>query len=501
MRYPFPNEDFEVLTDNPATDNKTTRTVKLRPKRPPCTCKKCGSSEYTSDETNPRKTITLDESGCVTEIIIMDTKWRCKSCRSRLESNSIPDYLEKKEELVKYSDELLSAAVDALVTGYGSTKKVAEAFEIKSDKILREALGKRMKDVKSKHIKSLEPCGMLVIYPFKYAKIEGVKNEDGICTAIWGITNMEKKKYGIKPYPVLYDILPDFSEDAVADFLNTYRFEHGAKPKIEFTSYDGTILAFLKKKYPKNPVGVLRTFILEFIGRMRNNLVLWSKSVSKTSSTKDEISIIDDSEEANLSSAPSTYQIRKEISRNHQKRKEEIERAKYYLDNLCGRISSIEYGDSFEDIYKIWRDAVSAENLETLRAKLDSLDNVLMRYCTHYGQYDYNMEELEIPKYEWKNKPGKEATNDADKIITDYSDDVTTNYMEWQMRFVKAFKKAGVPFDTMCYRVWSCVAAQNNEGIPPRLLLRSDYAGTGITGFRIDLNMLNELFAAADLTE
>lgn len=74
-------------------------------------------------------------------------------------------------------------------------------------------------------------------------------------------------------------------------------------------------------------------------------------------------------------------------------------------------------------------------------------------------------------------------------------------YMEWQMRFIKNFKKAGVPFETMRYRVWSCVAAQNNEGIPPRLLLRSDYAGTGITGFRIDLNMVNELFADADLSE
>lgn len=81
------------------------------------------------------------------------------------------------------------------------------------------------------------------------------------------------------------------------------------------------------------------------------------------------------------------------------------------------------------------------------------------------------------------------------------NDDIETNYMEWQMRFIKSFKKAGVPFDVMVYRVWSCVAAQNNEGIPPRLLLRSDYAGTGITGFRIDLNMVNELFADADLTE
>ncbi len=496
MRYPFPNEDFEVLTDNPATDNKTTRTVKLRPKRPPCTCKKCGSSEYTSDETNPRKTITLDESGCVTEIIIMDTKWRCKSCRSRLESNSIPDYLEKKEELVKYSDELLSAAVDALVTGYGSTKKVAETFEIKSEKILRKALDQRMTEVKREKLESLMPCGMLVIYPFQYAKIDGVKDEDGMCTAIWGICDMDKKEYGVDPYPVLYDILPDFSKESIAKFLDEFPFEDEVPPDIEFTSYSPTMLAFLKGRYPDSPVGVLRTFMLKSLSSMRDQMVLWTSNVCNP--RKDAVYTEEPTASGTVSNLTS-YQIRQEIRRKHQKRKEEIERVKYRLDMLCSRISSIEYGDNFEYIYKIWRDAASAEKLETMMDVLSSTD-IAKKYCEYYGQYDYNME-LSIPKYEWKNKPGKEETTDADKVITDYSDDVTTNYMEWQMRFIKNFKKAGVPFETMCYRVWSCVAAQNNEGIPPRLLLRSDYAGTGITGFRIDLNMLNELFADADLSE
>lgn len=490
MRFPFPSEDFEILTDNPATGKKTTRTVKLRPKRPPCTCKKCGSSEYMDDETNPRKTITVDESGCVTEIIIMDTKWRCKSCRSRLESNNIPDYLCKDGELVKYSDELLSAAVDALVSGYGSNKKVAEAFEIKSEKILREALSQRMKEVKREHVKSLLPCGMLVIYPFQYAKSDKIKNEDNLCTAIWGINYLEKKKYGIKPYPVLYDILPDFSVDAIADFLNAHKFDHGVLPKIEFTSYNGTILAFLKKKYPKNPVGVLRTFMLDLIGRRRNRIVLRKINIGEQKK---------EAAESDMSSKPTTYQIRKEISRLRQLQKEQNERAKFHLDILCSKIASVEYGDNFELTYQAWKETLSRESLETMRFILDSIDSV-MQYSKYYGQYDYNME-LDIPKYECKKNPGKDENDDEDKLITDYSDDVTTNYMEWQMRFIKAFKKAGVPFDTMCYRVWSCVAAQNNEGIPPRLLLRSDYAGTGITGFRIDLNMLNELFAAADLTE
>lgn len=502
MRFPFPSEDFEILTDNPATGKKTTRTVKLRPKRPPCTCKKCGSSEYMGDETNPRKTITVDENGCVTEITIMDTKWRCKSCRSRLESNSIPDYLEKKGEMVKYSDELLSAAVDALVSGYGSTKKVAEAFEIKSEKILRKALDERMEEVKRAQVESLMPCGMLVIYPFQYAKSDKIKNEDNLCAAVWGISDMDKKEYGVDPYPVLYDILPDFSEEAISKFLDDFPFEDEVPPEIEFTSHSGRMLAFLKKKYPDNPVGVLRTFMLQFISMLRSRQVLWKKSLCNTSTvSKLEDDTVHTKDLAESETAPnlSTYQIRQEISRRHQRHKEEIERATFYLDLLCSKISSIEYGDNFEDIYKTWRKAVVAAKLSTMKAPLDSLDSTL-HHCKHYGQYDYNME-LDIPKYEWKKKPGKEENDNDDKLITDYSDDVTSNYMEWQMRFVKNFKKAGVPFETMCYRVWSCVAAQNNEGIPPRLLLRSDYAGSGITGFRIDLNMLNELFADADLSE
>ena len=496
MRYPFPSEDFEILTDNPATEKKTTRTVKLRPKRPPCTCKKCGSSEYMGDETNPRKTITVDESGCVTEITIMDTKWRCKSCRSRLESNNIPDYLCEDGELVKYSNELLSAAVDALVSGYGSNKKVAEAFEIKSEKILREALRQRMEEVKREQVKSLLPCGMLVIYPFQYAKSDKIKNEDNLCAAVWGISDMDKKEYGVDPYPVLYDILPDFSEEAISKFLDDFPFEDKVPPEIEFTSYNGTILAFLKKRYPQNPVGVLRTFMLDLISRRRNRIVLRKITIGEP---EKETTHTEETAESNISSKPTTYQIRQEISRLRQLQKEQNERVKFHLDMLCSKIASVEYGDNFELTYQAWKKTLSRESLETMRFILDSIDNV-MQYSKYYGQYDYNME-LDIPEYERKKKPGKEENDDKVKLITDYSDDVTSNYMEWQMRFVKNFKKAGVPFETMCYRVWSCVAAQNNEGIPPRLLLRSDYAGTGITGFRIDLNMVNELFADADLSE
>ena len=501
MRYPFPSEDFEVLTDNPATNKKTTRTVKLRPKRPPCTCKKCGSSEYMGDETNPRKTITVDESGCVTEITIMDTKWRCKSCRSRLESNSIPDYLEKKGELVKYSDELLSAAVDSLVSGYGSNKKVAEAFEIKSEKTLREALKQRMEEVEFKCVQTLMSCDMLVVYPFEYAQIGDAKKTDGRCVAIWGITDIAEPD--LTPCPVLYDILPYYSWESVAQFLNKHDFENDWLPVIEYTSYDAMLLAFLKKKYPDSPVGVLRTFMLEYIGGMRDRLVLWKNTTDRSSTTcepQNDAVRTDETFQSDTTTKLTAYKIRQKISEQHQQAKKEIELAKYYLDNLSGRISSIEYGDKYEYIYNIWRDAVVAEKLGIMAGPLDSLDAAL-QYCKHYGQYDYNMKEKEIPKYEWKNKPGKEETEDAEKAITDYSDDVTTNYMEWQMRFIKNFKKAGVPFETMRYRVWSCAAAQNNEGIPPRLLLRSDYAGTVITGFRIDLNMLNELFADADLSE
>lgn len=476
MRYPFPAEDFEVLTDSPATDTKTARTVKLRPKSLPCTCKKCGSSEYTSDEPVPRKLITLDENGCITEITIMDTNWRCKSCRSRLECHSIPDYLSKDGELYKYSDDLMTAAVDALVSGYGSNKKVADAFEIKAEKKLREALNQRMKDVKRERVKTLMPCDMLVIYPFKYTRTEAVKNEDGWCVAIWGIADMGKQEYGINPYPILYDILPDFSQEVIANFLDQHPFEDDILPEIEFTSYNGTILAFLKNRYPENPVGVLRTFLLEFIGRLRNRLVLWKKDAGKTSA-------VCEFEENDTSPKPTTYQIRQEIRRRHQKLKEEVERAKYHIDMLSSNISAIEYGDDFTKIYKAWRESACQDALETLNSVLVSLDAV-KEYGKYYGQYDYNME-LETTEYEG----------------TYENDDIETNYMEWQMRFVKAFKKAGVPFDTMCYRVWSCVAAQNNEGIPPRLLLRSDYAGTGITGFRINLDMLNKLFADVDLTE
>lgn len=499
MRYPFPAEDFEILTDSPATDKKTTRTVKLRPKRPPCTCKKCGSSEYTSDETNPRKIITLDESGCITEITIMDTNWRCKSCRSRLESNSIPDYLSKDGDLNKYSDDLLSAAVDALVTCYGSNKEVARAFEIKSEKTLHKALGQRMDDVIREKVETLMSCDMLVVYPFEYAQIGAAKDTDGRCVAIWGIADMGEQELELTPCPFLYDILPYYSWETVAQFLNEHDFENNWLPVIEYTSYDGTLLAFLKEKYPDNPVGILRTFMLEYIGRMRDRMVMRTTGTSKASVDEENTCNTDSSEEANASPQPTTYQIRQEISRRRQKYKEEIERAKYYLDNLCSRISSIKYGDKFGYIYKIWRDAVSAEKLETMSGVLDSLD-ALQKYCEHYGKYDYNMD-LHIPEYERKNKTDKDKTNDTNKVNHNYSDDVTTNYMEWQMRFIKNFKKAGVPFETMRYRVWSCVAAQNNEGIPPRLLLRSDYAGTGITGFRIDLNMVNELFADADLSE
>ena len=230
--------------------------------------------------------------------------------------------------------------------------------------------------------------------------------------------------------------------------------------------------------------------MLDLIGRRRNQIVLRKINIGEPKK---------EAAESDMSSKPTTYQIRKEISRLRQLQKEQNERAKFHLDILCSKIASVEYGDNFELTYQAWKETLSRESLETMRFILDSIDSV-MQYSKYYGQYDYNME-LDIPKYECKKNPGKDENDDEDKLITDYSDDVTTNYMEWQMRFVKNFKKAGVPFETMCYRVWSCVAAQNNEGIPPRLLLRSDYAGSGITGFRIDLNMLNELFADADLSE
>ncbi len=247
----YPYVDVKVLKDTYSGDgDKKQRFVAISATKKWEACPHCGDKKIgLKEKATVRNIIDVDEDGIPTTVqVVGNDRWECASCHKTFNIGILPECI--RPESCKFTQDLLSAAVDAMVSYDATLGDVAKRYMIKSARTIANALDQRILDFQI-NIKDLKACDHLVVYPFKY--------DDDICYAIWGIANLEGED---EPrLEMLYDIRKAYSAKDAAAFLKKYPFEGNVLPDTDWASFDEEMLASFEEVHPYVNTAILRSFL------------------------------------------------------------------------------------------------------------------------------------------------------------------------------------------------------------------------------------------------